>query len=107
MGCEVCIIEEIKEQKISLFEENLKKLKYMSFSIESSIEQLKLIYQNINEKKEQIEIIIQKTFTKIRNYINNREEELLSEINNKYDNIGFKESIIKISEKLPEKIKKT
>ena len=104
--CEVCIIEEIKEQKISQFEDNLKKLKNMSVTIECSIKELKLIFQKINENKEELEKNIQKVFTKIRNIVNNREEKLLSEINSKYEDLGFKESIIKNSEKLPLKIKK-
>ena len=48
---------------------------------------------------------IQKIFTRIRNEINNREDELLLEVEKKFDDIFFKEEFIKESEKLPNKIK--
>ena len=44
-------------------------------------------------------------FTKIRNILNEREEELIKKIDNLYDNIFCNEAIIKDSEKLPNKIK--
>ena len=48
---------------------------------------------------------IQKIFTQIRNALNEREDELLKEVDNQYDNRFFDENIIKESEKLPNKIK--
>ena len=44
-------------------------------------------------------------FTKIRTVLNEREEELLLEVDNKYKDIFVNEDIIKESEKLPNKIK--
>lgn len=44
-------------------------------------------------------------FTKLRNSLNNREDQLLFEINKKYNELYFNESIIKECEKLPDKIK--
>ena len=63
--------------------------------------------EKINESKEKLKINIQKIFTKLRNTINDREDKLLLEIDNKYDNFFFKENIIKISEKLANKIKES
>ena len=40
------------------------------------------IFQDIEKDKENLKLEIQKVFTKIRNAINNREDELLSEIDN-------------------------
>ena len=48
---------------------------------------------------------IQKIFTKIRNILNNREDELLLKVDNEYDKYSFKEYIMKDFEKLPDKIK--
>ena len=48
---------------------------------------------------------ISNIFTKIRNLINEREDQHLSYIDNEYNNIFFKEDIIKHSEKLPNEIK--
>ena len=44
-------------------------------------------------------------FTKIRNEINKREDELFSKLDNIYDNNYFKEDFIKKAEKLPNQIK--
>ena len=48
---------------------------------------------------------IQKIFTNIRNSLNNREDELLNEVDKEYCNLYGNENIIRIGEKLPEKIK--
>ena len=50
---------------------------------------------------------IQTIFTKIRSALNEKEDKLLSDIDEEYDNIYFKEDLIKESEKLPNKIKKS
>ena len=47
---------------------------------------------------------VQKIFTKIRNAVNEREDELLLEIDKQYDNIFFNEQFIKDSEKIQNKI---
>ena len=48
---------------------------------------------------------IAKTFTQIRNIINEREDQLLLQIDNKFDDIYFNEEIIRQSQNLPNKIK--
>ena len=48
---------------------------------------------------------VQKIFTKIRNALNGREDELLLEIDKQYDIIYFNEQFIKDSEKIQNKIK--
>ena len=50
---------------------------------------------------------VQTIFTKIRNVLNEREDKLLNDIEEQYNNIYFKEELIKESEKLPNKIKKS
>ena len=44
-------------------------------------------------------------FTKIRNALNDREDEIMLEIDEKFDEIYFKEDLMKQTEKLPNKIK--
>jgi hypothetical protein len=46
-------------------------------------------------------------FTKLRNALNNREDKIMLDIENKFDELFFNEDIIKQSEKLPNKIKKS
>jgi hypothetical protein len=106
-GCDVCTLEEIKDQKIKLYSDNLNKLENMSKTIEAAIEESKKIFQKLSEIKEESQKNIQEIFTILTNIINKREEELLSELNSKYENIGFREGSIKIIEKLPNKIEKT
>ena len=104
-NCSVCTLDEIKNEKINNLNYNITILENLSNSLQDSINNLKKIFENISEKKEQIKIKVQKIFTKIRNEINNREEQVLSDIDNFFDNNFFKEEIIKDSEKLPNRIK--
>ena len=48
---------------------------------------------------------IQKVFTKLRNSLNDREDELLSDVDKSFDELFLNENVIKESEKLPNKIK--
>ena len=102
--CETYAIENIKEEKKNKLEENMKKLEELSKNIENSIKELKNIFEKINKEKEELKIKIQKIFTKIRTELNNREEQLLMKVDEKYDDLFFKEEIIKKYEKLPKKI---
>ena len=86
--------------------ENIKYLEEYENKIENSIEELKKLLEKINKDKEDLKLNIQKIFTKMRNILNNREDELLIEVENKFNEIYFKEEIIKNSETIPKKIKK-
>jgi hypothetical protein len=81
---------------------NLEKL---SSTVNESIKEIKKIFEKMNTSKENLKLKVQKIFTNIRNKINEREDEILSEIDNKYDTYYFKEDIIKECDKLPNKIK--
>ena len=50
---------------------------------------------------------IQKIFTKLRNAINEREDELLKDVDSQYDTLFCNENIIREGEKLSDKIKKS
>ena len=103
--CDVCFIEEIKEQKNNILKENIKYLEECSNNIESLIKELKNIFEVISREKEQLKLKVQKIFTNIRNYLNEREDQLLLQIDEQYSKSYFKEDLIKISEKLPYEIK--
>ena len=108
--CAACICK-MKEKGYGLHKKkqklknNIKILKELSKNIDNSIKELKNIFDNINKEKEKIKIKIQKIFTKIRTELNNREDYLLDKVDEKYNDLFFKEELIKISEKLPQKIK--
>ena len=103
--CNVCPIKEIKEEKKNKLNENIKYLEKSSKNIEDSIKKLKEIYDNIIKSKEEMKLKISKIFTKIRNIINEREDQLLLELDNIYDKYFFKENIIKKGDKMPKQIK--
>ena len=85
--CDVCNIEEIKEEKKDKLKENNKLLEQFSNTIQDSVIKLKEIFEKTNKVKEDLKLKIQKTFTKLRNELNNREDELLSEVDEKFENI--------------------
>ena len=105
--CNVCNIEDIKEDKKNKLKENLNNLEKLSNTIDESIYKFKLFYEKINKNKEELKSNILKIFTKIRNILNEREDELLSELDKIFDKECFKENIIIKSEKLPNNIKKS
>ena len=103
--CNVCLIEEIKGEKENKLKENIKILEDFSNKIENSINELKKIFEKINENKEELKMKITKIFTQIRNVINEREDSILLEVENIFENLYFKEEIIRKGENLPNKIK--
>ena len=103
--CNVCPIKDVKEEKKNKLKENIKYLEDSSKNIIESVNKLKEMYEKINKSKEEIKLKISKIFTKIRNIVNEREDKLLLELDNKFDEIYFKEDIIKKGEKLPNQIK--
>ena len=105
--CDIYLIKDIEEEKKNNLKENINNLEKLSNTLQESINELKKIFEKINEDRENIKLTIQKVFTKIRNKINDREDKLLSEVDEKFNNIFFKEDIIKEGEKLPNKIKES
>ena len=103
--CDVCIIENIKEEKRNKLKDNIKYLEDLSNNLNDSIKELKELFDKIVERKEELKLKILNIFTKIRTALNEREDELLNEVDNKYNEIYGNEDIIKESEKLPNKIK--
>ena len=103
--CTVCKIEEIKEEKKNKIEENIKYLKEISNNLQKKLEELKSVFEKINENREEVKKKIQNVFTKIRNDLNNREDALLLEVDETFDNMFLNQKVIKDNEKLPEKIK--
>ena len=103
--CQICLIKEIKEEKKKNLKNNIISLEKLSGLLEESINNLKIIFEKIKEKKEELKLKIQKIFTKIRSGLNEREDQLLLEVDKKYDKIFFEEEFIQQNEKLPNKIR--
>ena len=103
--CDVCYIEEIKDEKKNKLKENIKCLENLEKQLIESMESMKKIFGDIEKNKENLKLEVSNIFTKIRNIINEREDELLSEIDNQYNTKFINEDIIKKREKLPKQIK--
>ena len=106
-NCDVCIINEIQEEKRNKLKDNIKWLEELSLNLGKTINDLKNVLENINENKEKLKIKIQETFTKIRNEINKREDELLISVDDYYKKIFLDENLVKKSDKLSKEIKES
>ena len=73
-NCNVCLTEEIKDEKKNKLNENIKYLEDFSSKLDSLIDELKKFFKNIGESKEALKLKISNIFTKIRNTINERED---------------------------------
>ena len=104
-NCSICFIENIKEEKKNKLNENIKYLEELSIKLEEKIKELKSMFEKINENKEELKLKIQKIFTNIRNVLNQREDELLLEVDKQYNELFCDEEIINKCEKLPKKVK--
>ena len=98
--CDVCYIEEIKDEKENKLKENIKYLEDLQNKFNETIKSLKIIFENIEKDKENLKMEIQNIFTKIRTILNNREDEILLEVDNLFDIKYFNGDIIKKGEKL-------
>ena len=103
--CDICIIKNIKEEKKNKLKDNIKILEELEIKFNESIKEIKEIIQKIEKDKEDLIVNVQKIFTKIRNTLNEREDELILEINNLYKEKYFNEELINKNDKLPNKIK--
>ena len=79
----------------------------LSNEFKQKINELKIIFEKINEKKESLKLKIQKVFTEIRNCLNQREDQLLLEVDNQYNKLFIDDELIKKNKNLPNKIKKS
>ena len=97
--CNIYNIEDIMEEKEKNLDNNIKSLESLSEVFQSSLKELNEIFDKINENKEEIKLNIQKTFTKIRNELNNREEQLLDEVDKQFQKKYLSEDIDILKEK--------
>ena len=102
--CNVCPISKIKNQKKEKLNGNINYLKDLSKNLQESIKQIKQIFEENNKSKEKLKKEVQKIFTKIRNIINEREDNIFLAIDKKYEELYFKESFVNEIEQLPKSV---
>ena len=105
--CDVYYITKIKNEKKLDLDKNINYLEELSYKLEPSINELISVYEKIIERKDKIKQEIQNIFTKIRAELNSREDKLYLEIDEKFNELFFKEDLIKASEKLTNFLKTT
>ena len=103
--CNVCSIEEIKNEKKNNLKKNINNLENLSIEFEQSINELKNIFEKLDNDRDTLKSEIQKIFTQIRNTLNEREEQLFNDIDQKFNEILFNNDKLKEYERLPNKIK--
>ena len=105
--CEVCFIEDIKKEKENKIKSNIHYLEELSNNFKdltNKFEDFKTLYERIANNKEDLKTKIQDIFIRLRNDLNNREEELLQEIETYFNDICCNESLLKEIVDLPNKI---
>ena len=103
--CDVCFLEDIKEEKKEKFKSNTKYLEEISNTLKESIDNLIKTNEKIAKDREDIHLKIEKTFSKIRSKVKNREEEILAEVNGLFDKMYIDEKNLKKWDELPNAIK--
>ena len=103
--CQICEIEDIKNEMKNKLVDDIKNLEKLSFNLNESINSLEKSLEKLNEMKEELKLKIQKTFTKIKNELNNREDQLLLEVESMFETKYINEDNLKEYHKLPNKIK--
>ena len=105
--CDLCYLEDIKEEKKKKLIENIKCLEDLEKKFNEIMNNFKEIFIKIEKDKEELKLEVQKIFTQIRNAINEREDELLLKIDNLFNIKYINSDLIHQSEKLPKKIKQS
>ena len=105
--CDICFIKDIENDKRNKLKDNIKCLEDVSINLEQKINEIKIISEKIEKSKEDLIKNIQNIFTKLWTSLNDREDGLLLDVNNKYKELYFNENLIKEFDKLPNKMKKS
>ncbi|KAL6590740.1 hypothetical protein U3516DRAFT_855892, partial [Neocallimastix sp. 'constans'] len=103
--CDICFIEDIQDEKRNKLKDNITILENFSKNLKSDNEELKEVLNKIEKTKEELKITVQKIFTELRSALNNREDELLFDIDQKIDNTFLDKEIVKRGEVDPNRIK--
>ena len=93
--CDVYYITKIKNEKKLDLDKNINYLEELSYKLEPSINELISVYEKIIDRKDKIKQEIQNIFTKIRAELNSREDKLYLEIDEKFNELFFKEDLRK------------
>ena len=105
--CDICLIEDIKDTKKDLLNKNYSILKELSKNISGSIKELKYILETLNNNKYELKLKIKTTFNEIKKLINEKENELIKEVDETYEKIYISNNKIKQIYSTPNEIKQS
>ena len=105
--CNVCDINDISEEKKKNLSDNIKSLEKLYDLFQALLNDLKKAIQEIDDRKEEVKKDILQIFTGIRDELNKREDQLLKEVDQIYENKFNSKNIDNIikDKKFSEKIK--
>ena len=107
LDCDICPIKDIEEEKRNILKENIKSLENLSYILKENENKLNILFDKLNENKEELKTKIQKIFTKIRSSVNDREDDILQEVDKTFDDLFFNRDIIKEGKKLSNQVNKS
>ena len=102
--CNACHIDEIKDEKKSKLNNNIKIFKNLLKNSKNMLKEIKRIYDKNKPKKDEIKQNIKNIFNNFRYLLDKREKELLNELDNSFEKIFFNEEFFKNHKKIPNKI---
>ena len=85
--CTVCLITDIANDKKKELNQNIKSLEEVSLNLDKSFYELKKIFEKMNKNKEDLKTRVQKIFTQLRNSLNEREDKILLDIDQKFNEL--------------------
>ena len=103
-NCNICKLEEIKEEKKNNLENNIKILENILKDIKETMNKTEKINKKMEEEKTKLKAKIMNVMTNIRSKLNEREDELLSIVEATFLEFIPSDSLLKEYEKLPKKI---
>ena len=106
IDCDTCLIKNIEEEKRKLLKEHIRTLEYLLKESKYLSEKFHEVIDEIYEKKEEVKLQLQKVFTRLRNAINDREDQILLEIDQTFEDLYLNKDIIDENRKFPNKINK-
>ena len=103
--CDIDLIDKIKEKIQNEFKDKINNLEKNNKTLSDILIEMENIIDKFKEQKEKIKLKIMKIFTEFRNALNNREDELLEEIDKRINEIYFTENLIKENREIEKQTK--
>ena len=105
--CDINSLKETKIEKEKKFKENYDNFEEIKKSLGDISDKINIFQEKNNKRKEDLILEIEKEFEILKSALNERENQLLVEVDELFKKSSFEEEIIEENEKLPLKIRKS